>query len=88
MIAKLWRRLGRAFAHRPAAIIFTFLGLLIAATFVIGIQTYQHEQEIEQIQSGFCQDNPERCSVLLDALLDNPTAEQRARIRKIVESDK
>lgn len=86
MIVAIWRRIGLIFAHRPAAVLFTIVGILCAAVVVLGISTYQHDKEIEKIETKFCVENIDRCSKLLDELLDNATPAQRAKIRQIVEN--
>lgn len=88
-----WQWLGRLFERRPLAVILVVVGALAFAGFMGAILVKQDRQQtrLNDVQRAFCNgDAPynktqqENCRKLLDQLLENPTAEQAAKLRKIV----
>jgi hypothetical protein len=90
---KAWNDLGQWMARRPMQMIGTILGLVLTVILVYSaLQTKTNEVDISNIQKVFCsaEDTPgpqqrENCQKLLDQLLKNPTPQQTARLREIVE---
>lgn len=82
-----WRGAGRWLSHRPATVISTLLGILIAAVIMLSLTVHENRSDIREIRSEICsgqRPNERLCRDLLTALLETADDDQRDKIRRIV----
>lgn len=94
--AHQWIRLGHILGRRPIQTILSATGLIVVllAFSILFIQQTKNTSAVHSIRTEFCSGpqpitndrNEERCHVLLDKLLANPTQAQKERLKELTTS--